>query len=44
VNHGGAGNMNIRKDLHKHFGGSKRSQHMGGTKVLNEILVLKLFW
>ena len=39
VSHGGAGNMNIRKDLHKHFSGSKKAQHMGGTKGLNETLV-----
>jgi len=37
-----AGNMNNRKDMHKHFGGTNRANICGRYKGLNEILVLKL--
>jgi len=41
VSRGGAGNMNIRKDRNKNFGGTKRANICGRYKGLNEILLLQ---
>jgi len=42
MSHEGALNTNIRKDMRKKFGGTKRANVCGRYRGLNE--VLKIFW
>jgi hypothetical protein len=44
MSHGGARNMNIRKDVHKKCGVIKRAKHAARYKGLKEVLILQLSW